>query len=173
MTLIFDKIIGHTLLNEGGYVNHKDDRGGPTNYGITEKTLRKAIKKGIVPRGTTVKNLSKEQAICIYKEFYWTPLKIEDIRTLSIVRKVFDTSVNVGLRWGIKILQRAVRSAAGDKLVIDGISGPKTISAVNASPKASLLAAYRSEQAGYYRSIVTKIPKQRSFLNGWLKRAYL
>lgn len=31
---IFDEVLG----KEGGYVNHPDDKGGPTKWGITEKS---------------------------------------------------------------------------------------------------------------------------------------
>ncbi|EJY0890163.1 hypothetical protein OE991_005197, partial [Escherichia coli] len=35
-----DKIFDEVLGKEGGYVNHPDDKGGPTKWGITEKVAR-------------------------------------------------------------------------------------------------------------------------------------
>jgi len=35
-----------------------------------------------------------------------------------------------------------------------------------------LLAAYRSEQAGFYRLLVAQDNSKRVFLKGWLSRAY-
>ena len=41
----------------------------------------------------------------------------------------------------------------------------------NSEPRI-LLAALKSEAAGYYRCLVAKNPKLQKFLNGWLNRAY-
>ena len=35
-----DELIEALIEREGGYVNHPNDRGGPTNYGITEAVAR-------------------------------------------------------------------------------------------------------------------------------------
>jgi len=36
-----NKIISDLVKREGGYVNDKDDSGGATRYGITQKVARK------------------------------------------------------------------------------------------------------------------------------------
>ena len=38
----WDKAITFALKWEGGYVNHKNDKGGPTNRGITQAVLTAA-----------------------------------------------------------------------------------------------------------------------------------
>ncbi len=37
-----DSIIDGIIEREGGYVDHEDDRGGCTNYGVTLSTLQRA-----------------------------------------------------------------------------------------------------------------------------------
>jgi lysozyme family protein len=54
----------------------------------------------------------------------------------------------------------------------DGLLGPVTLSATNNADTNALLAAIKSEAAGYYRLIAAKNPSQQKFLNGWLNRAY-
>jgi type VI secretion system secreted protein VgrG len=68
-------------------------------------------------------------------------------------------------------MQRALRSV-GREVVEDGIIGAATLRAINEVEGTDLLAAFRSEAAGYYRIIFAKTPTQQRFINGWLRRAY-
>ncbi len=51
-----DEIFNAILGKEGGYVNHPDDKGGPTNWGITQAVAR--------AHGFTgdMRNLTRQQA---------------------------------------------------------------------------------------------------------------
>lgn len=49
---------------EGGYVNHPDDKGGPTKWGITEKA---AVAHGY----RDMRNLTRGQALEILEADYW------------------------------------------------------------------------------------------------------
>ena len=58
---MIDEIIDDILRREGGYVDHPLDRGGPTNFGITQITLDALG----VPR--SVRDLTIEEARRITK----------------------------------------------------------------------------------------------------------
>ena len=68
-------------------------------------------------------------------------------------------------------MQRALRSCDFN-VVEDGYIGPKTLDAINDANPNELLAAIRSEAAGFYRLIAEKQPNYRRYLIGWLNRAY-
>jgi lysozyme family protein len=62
--------------------------------------------------------------------------------------------------------------ATGESVVEDGIIGPITLESINEADSTDLLAALKSEAAGYYRLIVAKTPAQQRFINGRLNTAY-
>ena len=169
-------------LHEGRLSDNKKDPGGITNYGIS---LRFLLKTGDLdndgwPDGDIdhdgdidaedIKKMTKEQAQKIYDLYFWSKYKYERIVPQSIATKVFDLSVNMGSVGAHKCLQRACRAAIGIKLLEDGILGQNTLNVTNNCNSDKLLAAIKSEAAGYYRSI--KYAGSQDFLSGWLNRAY-
>ena len=111
----FEKLLKH----EGGYVNHKDDRGGATRYGVTE-----AVACEVGYRGD-MRELPLDLAQRIYKDRYWDAVQAEHLPA-DIRYAVFDAAVNSGVAQAAKWLQRA----CGVK--DDGVIGPQTIRAANA-----------------------------------------
>ena len=118
-----------------------------------------------------IRDLTLEDAKKIYYRDFWQKGKFEEISDDLIAMQVFDLSVNLGIRSAVIVLQRALRSV-GINVLEDGLIGPQTLSAVSNSEPRCLLAAIKSEAAGYYRMIVCNKPGQAKFLNGWLNRAY-
>jgi lysozyme family protein len=57
-------MIEATIAKEGGYSNHPADRGGPTNFGITERVARDNGHTG------DMRNLTRAQAVAIYRSEY-------------------------------------------------------------------------------------------------------
>lgn len=111
----FEKLLKH----EGGYVNHKDDRGGATRYGVTEAVAREVGYRG------DMRELPLDLAQRIYKDRYWDAVQAEHLPA-DIRYAVFDAAVNSGVAQAAKWLQRA----CGVK--DDGVIGPITIRAANA-----------------------------------------
>lgn len=157
----FERAIDYVLANEGGYVFDKNDPGGETKFGISKRSY---------PR-LNIRALSVDEAKKIYYCDYWLKGKFEQIPDENVATQVFDLSVNLGIRPATIVLQRALRSV-GIIVQEDGLLGSQTISATIFSEPSVLLAAIKSEAAGYYRILAVQKPNFKQFLNGWLNRAY-
>jgi len=119
-----DQMIQDVLRREGGFVDHPNDRGGPTNHGITQKTL--SLYYGYSATKAEVESLSVNVAEEIYKRnYYYGP----GINTLSenIQPFIFDCAINHGPRTAIKFIQRVCNQAGYEPaLSEDGAIGPNT-----------------------------------------------
>ena len=81
----WDRAIAFVLAAEGGYV--ADDAGkGPSNYGINQTAHP----------GVDIKNLTRDQAIAIYKSDYWAPIGGDQLDA-PLAIAAFDTAVNMGI----------------------------------------------------------------------------
>jgi lysozyme family protein len=157
----FLKAFEYLMYHEGGYVNDPKDAGGETKFGISKRSYP----------SLDIKNLTRDQACKIYFVDFWMKAKCEDINDENIATKFFDLAVHTGIPQAVKLIQRALRSA-GEQVIEDGIIGPNTLSAINKADPTDLLAALKSEAAGFYRFIASINPSQQRFINGWLNRAY-
>lgn len=88
----FETAVAHVLEVEGGYVNHPNDPGGETNYGISKRSYPHL----------DIAGLTREQAAEIYRRDFWEPLGAEDLDP-RLALLTFDAAVNHGLgraqRW--------------------------------------------------------------------------
>lgn len=175
----FDECFKLVLDSEGGYSDNTDDKGGKTNWGITEATLNAAFKVGIVSHNN-IKDLTVEEAKTIYKVNYWDKCKCDDLpKPLDLY--VFDTAVNCGVGTSAKFLQEVINKAVGANiLAVDGIIGAMTIGAVEGwlsrykadctFPVLFLCNLFMDRRLQYYSNIVAKNGSQLVFLRGWLNR---
>lgn len=149
ITLVF----GH----EGGYVNHPKDPGGPTKYGITQRTLK--AWRGKPVSIADVKALTLDEASRILKAQYWGPVR-GDALPSGLDHAMFDFAVNSGPAQAAKILQRILGVAA------DGVIGARTLQAVAAKNIASLLDTLKAERMVFLKSL----KNWKTFGDGWGKR---
>ena len=161
----FDKAIPTILKHEGGYVNDLLDPGGETNWGISKRTFPEL----------DIKNLTREQAIDIYRERYWLHHIYDAIEDQSLATKVFDLAVNMGHRAAHRLLQKTLRKFKahhGLDIKIDGILGSRTLYAANwPDEREELLAELRIQAAVYYVNLIVRKPGLVRFAYNWMRRA--
>ncbi|EJH4501912.1 glycoside hydrolase family 108 protein [Cronobacter sakazakii] len=170
---IFDGILG----KEGGYVNHADDKGGPTKWGITEKVARAYGYKG------RMRDLTRSQALEILEADYWYGPRFDQVAKLSpdIAAELCDTGVNMGPSVATKLLQRAlnvfnIRGQLYPDMSVDGRIGPRTLNALHAylnkrgkDGERVMLVALNCQQGERYIELAEQRPANESFVYGWLK----
>lgn len=153
--------INQVLKHEGGFVNHPDDKGGPTNFGITKKVYEAF--KGRSVSLDEIKKMPIADAIAIYKKNYWDEIKGDSITRYSIAFALFDQAVNRGNKASIKSAQRALN------LKDDGILGPKTLEALNKIDEKKFIKDFGNDSLAEYERI-SKIGNNYKFLTGWQNR---
>ncbi len=163
----FDLMFARLLKWEGeDYVDDPVDRGGPSKFGISQKSYP----------DLNIKALTRAAAKQIYYNDYFMASPFNDITHERLREKLFDMDVNLGHKNACKCLQRALK-AFGSRAQDDGIYGAFTkekLQNVLSLDKGEeqLLAALKCEHASHYRSLIAKFPKFKKFETGWLKRAY-
>lgn len=165
-----DSMINDIIRREGGFVDHPADRGGPTNFGVTHKTLARYLGREITRED--VRSLSRELAAEIYRRSYYLEPRIDALPS-GIRAFLFDSAVNHGPRRAIKFLQAVLNAAGFGPLGVDGLAGPKTRREAKSAEICMgpwLVAALAEERRMFYRLIVDRDPSQRVFLKGWMNR---
>lgn len=151
---------------EGGYVNHPNDKGGPTNKGVTIGTYSYYRKlKGLqTPSVTELKNISDAEWLDILKTLYWDKWQGDNINNQSIANLLVDWYWGSG-KYGIIFPQRILGVAD------DGIVGKITLSAINSyQSQEELFFLLRNRRKKHFKDIIKQDPSQKIFLNGWLNR---
>jgi lysozyme family protein len=168
-----------TLKHEGGYNDVQGDAGGATNFGISLRYLKDLFKTddwvdvngdGVVD-AKDIKNLTKEDAAKIYYKQFWQRQHCDLITHKNVAAKLFDMSVNMGLKQAAKLIQRAVNRLGFVKLVDDGILGQASIVAINKADEKQLEVLLRYECIMFYQGLIQAKPDYVKFLKGWTMRA--
>lgn len=176
----FEPAVDILLKHEGGYSNLAADAGGATNYGVSLRFLKAEGLLGDFDGDGDVDiediiNMTKEDAMNVYKTCWWDKYKYGTINDQTIATKVFDLSVNMGASRAHKLLQQALNKAFGLRLTVDGVLGPASFRVLNGiedDDEQLLLTAYCDEAWGFYQAIIAAKPSQKVFARGWKNRAY-
>ena len=173
----FEKSLLFVLKDEGKFSDVKNDRGGPTNQGVTLKTLQQYYKEtgwgdldqdGDVDIDDIRLLDEPKEAAPIYKKYFWEKVKGDSLPS-GVDYIVFDSAVNHGPKNAGVFLQRASNQQGGS-LVTDGVIGPQTLSIVQKENLSQLILDLVKERDSFYRKIVANDSKQQKFFNGWMNR---
>ncbi len=171
------ELIDALIDREGGYVNHPSDRGGPTNYGITEAVARAHGYAG------AMRSLPREEASAIYRRLYWLRPRFDQVakRSQAVAAELFDTGVNMGPAVAATFLQRALSALNRERkdypdLVPDGRIGAATLAALDSffavrgrvGAETVLVRALDALQGERYIRLAERRPANEAFLYGWL-----
>jgi len=166
----------HVFNMEGGFVNHSDDPGGATNYGVTQKTFDQYNR--VEGRDTyKVSRLTKFEAREIYKKMYWDQCNLDHVDAQNLATMVFDQAVNCGPQVSALRLQWSLNNTVrGAQLATDGVLGKKTIAIINQQNNTyNIKKEFLKQTYLYYAKIVKRGGKWNngfvSFIHGWTKRA--
>ena len=173
-------ILGGIYAAEGGYVNNKADRGGPTNLGVTEKVAREHGYLGDMR--DFPKHCYDKITVCGDKIYVGTYIDKPGFRPLltmdpGVAAEVSDTGVNMGPSVASKFLQASINKVCpAAKIAVDGKVGGRTINAYENCQAAigkqrfcvRILDALDDQQKRRYEWIVDRNPSQRIFLKGWI-----
>lgn len=151
----FELALAFVLDQEGGYSNRRDDP--ETNFGITRQTARDYGYYG------SMRNIRMELVRRIYRQGYWDRCRCEDLPYHPLRLVVFDAAVNSGPGQSLKWLQAELG------VTIDGVIGPKTLSALTTLDKRALdnlAMALIERRLAFLRGL----SKWRTFGRGWSNR---
>ena len=164
----FDIAVAYVLDNEKGYVDRPDDRGGPTKFGITMKTLAD-YRKTPVTIGD-IQDLTMTEAKDVYKAKYWLNLGFDLITNAFIATALMDVAVLYGPQTSVKIAQKAVNSL-GCNVTVDGFLGQNSAAAINTVQPSAFIKSFHGLIIDRIDAIVRNDPSESSNEQGWENRA--
>jgi lysozyme family protein len=145
----FAVFVERILEHEGGYVNHPNDPGGETNYGIAKRSYP----------ALNIKELSREDAKHIYFRDFWQKVGGDELPD-AFAFQALDAAVNHGIGNAVRWMQDAAGVAP------DGVYGPVSRAAVRAADPADLVFRFNATRLEFYVRLST-FP---TFGKGWIRR---
>ncbi len=185
MTPAFNKAFEKLIGVEGGYVNDPDDPGRETIYGVSRRAHPAwdgweevdRYKSADVPLEEWDHSLLLIMAKNLYYQKYWLLVHGDAAAKLNakFAYESFEAAVNMGVGACVSMIQAAANAFVSDEfdIKVDGIYGPVTQGLVRKLLEEGQRAkAFRKLvevlQGFHYFSVVSKNPKTRKYLVGWL-----
>lgn len=152
---------------EGGYSDgtgkNAADRGGPTNFGVTQRIYDKyRALQGLPQQG--VKFIQGPEVEAVYRTLFWQPIH-GDMLPPPLDLVMFDAAVQHSPERAVVFLQQALGISP-----TTGFFGPITAAKVAKADPEALSESLIQERRQFYQADVDHDPTQAVFLKGWGRR---
>ena len=158
----FDRCFDMLLKHEGGFVNHPEDPGGATNFGVTKRVMQEFLGRA-VSMGE-MKALTPDDVKPVYKKLYADKVRFDDLPSgldwAVLDWAVLDWAVNSGPGRAAKALQKIVGAKQ------DGAIGPMTLQAVENFDASETIEKLHSSPQKFYEGL----SHFKTFGKGWTRR---
>ncbi len=180
--------INTVMVVEGGekITNIKDDRGGLTKFGITEKTFNEPEYKNLRDRFKIyrVEDITSDFAFAFYEQGWWNRLYLDEIMKVHpiIADRLLDVGINGGRGLAGTWLQNLLninnmKQTVYKDLKVDGSIGPMTLAALSQFVKfrgndgvLNMIQFLFDLQGAHYVNLAIKDERQETFIHGWGNR---
>ena len=154
----FERAMQVMLVHEGGYSNLKQDPGGATNKGVTQRTYDAHRKRQNKSR-QSVRDITDAEVFEIYRTQYWNTVRADELPA-GLAYCVFDAAVNSGPARAAKWLQSVVGATQ------DGIIGDQTLAAIGGQDVSAVIDKYCDVRLAFMK----RLKHWPTFKNGWTRR---
>jgi lysozyme family protein len=166
--------IDRLIDEEGGYVNHPEDDGGETLYGIARNfhppasspianqfwgLVDRLKSQGLPPNTGELRKIAAE----IYAEKYWIACRCDELPP-AVAVMVFDSAVQHGTARRRDDAPAMLQRALG--VTDDGVIGPVTLRAASEADQPALLAEFFVQRILHYTALRDWV----HFGKGWSRR---
>jgi lysozyme family protein len=173
----FEPFIDDIIAKEKGFTDNPADRGGPTNFGITEAVARANGYAG------EMRDMPVSFAREVYRKRFIAAPRFDRVALVSprIAAELIDTGVNMGPSRAAEMFQRWLNgmNAQGSRyadVFVDGRIGDVTLDALSkylrwrgSEGESVMVTALNCTQGVRYLEIAEKDPTQEEFLYGWVR----
>lgn len=162
----YQNALGFVLGVEGKLSNEVGDKGGYTDYGVTQATYN-AWRLGRELPLQSVSLITSEEVSAVYFDLFWVPCRCPNLPA-RLDLCVFDAGVQHSDKEAIEMLQEALDGQ------VTGFFGPLTMGLVQRAVEAESIDAVIGRMLDirrkFYVRIVERDVTQQKFINGWMNR---
>lgn len=168
-------MIDRLIEREGGFVDHPNDVGGCTKYGVIRATLE--THRGRPTTCADVMALTLDEARAIYRRFWFdhSRLRLSQWPYRRLAEVTLDASImfSLGREMSVRWAQTAINAQRPRQapIAVDGWAGPATMAAMVMCSEGRLITWVVAERLRKHARVVKSSPSQAAFIEGWVNRA--